>query len=109
MKRKIAAAFLLATLLSSTAQAASFNCRMATRADEILICQDPELSALDEQMASLFFELRNKLSGSDRAALETDQDAWLESRFQCGRDRDCIESQYRERIEQLEDYQSNTQ
>jgi hypothetical protein len=29
------------------------------------------LSALDEQMASLLFELRNKLSGSDRAALET--------------------------------------
>jgi uncharacterized protein len=61
MKIKIAAAFVLATSLSTSAQAASFNCRMATRPDEIVICQDQELSALDEQMASLFFELRNKL------------------------------------------------
>jgi hypothetical protein len=32
--------------------------------DEVLICQNSRLSTLDEQMSSVFFRLRNALSGS---------------------------------------------
>jgi uncharacterized protein len=88
-------------LVPSVAQAQSFNCRTAERPDEILICQTPHLSRLDERMADLYFELRNSLRGEERNALEASQTRWLRSRFACGRDRDCIENEYERRIAQL--------
>jgi uncharacterized protein len=86
------------------AQAQSFNCRTAERPDEILICQNPGLSRLDERMSSLYFTLRNRLAGAERRALETAQASWLESRIACGRDFQCIETRYQRRIAELRDY-----
>jgi uncharacterized protein len=98
-------AFTLAmTLLPFTAQAQSFNCRYATRPDEILICQSPLLSRLDERMSSLYFALRNRVFGRERRALEAEQAEWLRSRMACGRDNGCIEGAYRARIQQLANY-----
>ncbi len=67
-------AFTLAlTLVPLTAHAQSFNCRYATKPDEVLICQSPVLGRLDERMSSLYFALRNRLSGGERRALEAEQ------------------------------------
>jgi uncharacterized protein len=83
----------------------SFNCRIADRPDEVLICQSRELAALDRRMSSLYFELRNRLYGRRVATLADDQARWLRTRFRCGRDYDCIENAYRSRIRELrEDY-----
>jgi uncharacterized protein YecT (DUF1311 family) len=80
---------------------ASFNCNIAQRPDEVLICQSDELSALDRQMSSIYFQIRNGLSGSAREQLEAGQARWLRSRMQCGGDFGCIQSTYRERIDAL--------
>jgi uncharacterized protein len=86
------------------AQAQSFNCRYARTADEVLICEDASLGALDERMSSIYARLRNSLSGGTRATLEADQSTWLRSRMSCGRDADCIADAYRQRIRELQNY-----
>jgi uncharacterized protein len=96
-------AFVLA-LVPLAAQAQSFNCRTAELPDEILICQSPYLSRLDERMASLYFRLRNSLYGGERRALEADQRRWLNSRIACGRDFGCIRFAYETRIRQLSNW-----
>jgi S1-C subfamily serine protease len=96
-----ASALGFAVLFPFAASAQSFNCRTADRPDEVLICQDSGLSALDERMSGLYFELRNRLRGSERRTLEVAQSAWLASRTACGRDRQCVEVRYQQRINQL--------
>ncbi len=94
-------AFVLAPL---TAQAQSFNCRYASRPDEVLICQSSELSQLDSRMSGMYFRLRNQLGGNARYRLEADQKNWLAGRMSCGRDYGCIASSYHRRISQLSNY-----
>lgn len=91
----------LLAVYSSCVHAQSFNCRYAKTADEVLICQDPRLSALDERMSSIFYQLRNRLYGRARADLDADQGGWLRDRMACGRDASCIASAYQERIREL--------
>jgi uncharacterized protein len=94
--------FLLATPFEARGQ--SFPCAKASRPDEILICQNSNLSQLDEEMASLYFPLRNSLSGRERSTLEATQTRWLEERFGCGRDYQCIADLYERRIAFLRNY-----
>ena len=86
---------------AAPAPAQSFNCRYARSADEVLICQDARLAALDDRLASLYAEQRLRLSGARRAALERDEGAWLQRRRACGRERACIARLYAQRIRQL--------
>jgi uncharacterized protein len=90
--------------LPSPAEAQSFNCRYARDADEIAICDDPELSRLDERMSRLFFDVRDSVGGRGQAALDAEQAEWLESRRSCRRNPDCIEDAYRQRIRELRRY-----
>jgi uncharacterized protein len=96
---------ILATLvwlsLSGQVLAQSFNCRYAKTADEVLICQDRDLSTLDERLSSMYFNARGTASSADRARLDRDQSGWLQARKQCGRNKDCIEQTYQRRIQQL--------
>jgi uncharacterized protein len=96
--------FILLALSPFAAQGQSFNCRTADRPDEVLICQNSRLSSLDDEMSSLYFTLRNQLSGSERRALEAGQRRWLQSRIDCGRDFGCIEDLYERRIRFLRNY-----
>jgi uncharacterized protein len=91
-------------LVPFSAQAQSFNCNRASTPDEVLICQRPELSELDERMSGLYFRLRNSLVGGERRRLEADQSAWLRQRRACGRDGGCIARAYRSRIAELRNY-----
>ena len=93
-----------AAVMNSAQAQASFNCRIADRPDEVLICQNPELSALDRTMSSRYFRLRNRFEGSELRHLESDQRDWLRSRMGCGRDFGCIRSAYLSRIEELRSY-----
>lgn len=97
----IATLFLMFFADFTPASAQSFNCRYARTADEVLICQDSKLSALDGQMAELYSKQRQNIFGSPRIMLERNQKAWLKSRNQCGRDKACIEQGYRKRIQEL--------
>jgi uncharacterized protein len=101
-----ALAFSLSALALSAMPAAaqSFNCQLASKPDEVLICQRPQLAALDEQMSSLYFHLRNRLGGAARYRLDAEQSAWLRQRYGCGRDGGCIRALYGQRIGELSNY-----
>ena len=94
-------AFALAPL---SAEAQSFNCRRASTPDEVEICRNSGLSALDERMAGMYKRLRGRLLAHGREALMDDQAAWLQSRHACGSDAGCIEDSYRRRIRELAAY-----
>jgi len=88
-------------LFVAPAHAQSFNCSYAGTADEVAICEDARLSALDERMSRRFFRLRSQLYGPDRVRLERDQAIWLNARRRCGGSPGCIAAAYRARIAQL--------
>ena len=73
--RSIGLALLLSVGFGSTGQAASFDCNKATTETEIAICADPYLSALDELIASAYFEA--KRSRNDKQSLIESQRAWI--------------------------------
>jgi uncharacterized protein len=102
---RLRAGFLLTAsftlLMPVSAQSASFNCRLADKPDEVLICQSRELSVLDDRMSSLYFTLRNRLRGAQRSALEVQQTAWLRGRMACGRDYGCVLNAYNSQIQLL--------
>jgi uncharacterized protein len=100
-----AVCIVVATLmLPLSAQAQSFNCRYARSPDEVAICQNDRLSALDQAMSQLYFRIRNSLYGAERADLEAGQAEWLRSRRNCGSDPGCIADAYRRRIQELRAY-----
>ena len=52
--RLVGLALLLSVGFGTVGQAASFDCNKATTETEIVICSDPELSALDDRMHNIF-------------------------------------------------------
>lgn len=91
--------------LSPLVQAASFDCRQAATLVETTVCQDAELSALDDALAEQYQALLDAGIGDGaRQALKTSQRAWLKRRNSC-QDRRCLVTAYRSRLDRLcEDY-----
>jgi hypothetical protein len=79
------------------ADAASFDCAKAAAPVEKMICASPQVSALDEQLATLYGRAK---AGSDAA--RTSQREWLSHvRDRCGTT-DCLVQAYTARIAALE-------
>ena len=70
-------ASLAAIAVAFDAGAASFDCARAARPQEKLVCSDPVLSKLDEQMAASYWAARGLLSEPGRSALLAGQRSWL--------------------------------
>jgi uncharacterized protein len=97
-------AFLLLVMLSliigvmsiGTAQAASFDCALAQSASEKLICRNPELSKLDEELARQY---KSRLTTANNPAeLKSEQRRWLKQlRAQC-QDAQCYIKAYNDRM-----------
>ncbi len=88
--------YLILILLTSLSLfGASFDCTKATTKVEKMICQDTELSRLDEKLSQIYssFTLLTK-------EIKTDQRAWMKQRNQC-QDRNCIKESYQTRIQEL--------
>ena len=105
MKRILLVSLILAAavvLLAGHAQAASFDCRKASNADEIAICDSRELSELDVKMATLYDTIIKLVGMGVRGAMQDQQRAWLQERAGCGADRACIRRLYDTRIRALE-------
>ena len=82
--------------------AQSFNCRYAHHRDEKLICKDPALAKLDEELASVYRRLILRLPRDEGERLDRDEEAFVVVRRQCGEQRACIEQKYRDRIRELQ-------
>ena len=86
------------------ASAQGFDCRKAEFATERTICRNAKLGALDEQMSSLYGELKATTAGKrQRAELKTYQRQFLDARDSCGRDADCIRGAYLDQIGVLDE------
>lgn len=82
------------------AHAASFRCPHNASASERIVCSDPALSALDDQLAALY---RSAVSTStDTTALEADRvSQWQWRQHNC-KDKACVTDWYQRRIAELE-------
>ncbi len=78
------------------AKAASFDCQLAQSVSEKLICSNPELSKLDEELAKQY---KHRLKAvPNPAELKSEQRRWLKQlRVQC-QDAQCYSKAYNERM-----------
>src|SRR5688572_30807346 len=85
--------------LASPAGAASFDCNKANAPDEIAVCANPGLSALDSEMGGLWFAYSQipflmGMSGNR----QDEARAFLQTRSACGANVSCLRSAYTQRI-----------
>lgn len=79
-------------------QAASYDCGKASTKVEKLICANPELSKLDDDLQLLWREALTQTSNV--AALKADQKMWLKKRNTCT-GQDCLKKMYAARLRVL--------
>jgi len=85
-----------ATVITAVPVKPSFDCAKASTLIEELICKDPELSALDAQLAVVYRAARAR--STDEAGLRAAQLAWLKKeRNTCSNGR-CLSTAYASRI-----------
>ena len=70
MKRFVFGVILGVWALNGPAWSQAFNCNFAKAADELTICRDDSLKALDEQMSDRFFKVRQQLPTEGQAQLK---------------------------------------
>ena len=77
--RAVACAIALAALggAAASAEAASFDCHRAASSMEHMVCNDPKLSALDDQLGATYADML--ALSLDPAALRDDEREWLAS------------------------------
>lgn len=91
-------AFCVVLSPAQVSYAASFDCSKASAKVEKMICADPKLSMLDEEMGKVYAEALRK--APDSAVLKSEQRAWLKERNGCA-DTQCLELKYSGRIAEL--------
>ncbi len=75
MKNLVSVFFLL--LISQVIHAASFDCAKAASKSEKQICANPQLSALDEELARVYDTAKNQLSPESQKLFISGQKSWL--------------------------------
>jgi uncharacterized protein len=103
MKHALAGLFAVAAITGAAtgAQAQSFNCHKAYFLDEKLICENPELSTLDERLNAIYGQNMRHLSEAERRALDRQEEQWVIARRRCGGRYRCVEGFYHSRIDEL--------
>lgn len=92
-------AFLSLPSLSNYIFAASFNCEAKLSSVETEICNNPSLSALDENMALTYRAIYQ--SSNNKKLLRNDQRSWIKNiRNKCS-DLPCLEEAHKDRIKYL--------
>jgi uncharacterized protein len=84
--------------------AASFDCKKASTFIENTICNDTELSKLDDELAKAYKKVWNSMS--DKTELKKEQFDWLKnSRDKC-MSLECLKTSYTNRVLYLTNYDS---
>jgi uncharacterized protein len=97
-KALVVLGMLCAGSLALPAQGASFDCAKASTKVEHMICDNPELSKLDDELAAKFKSAQP--GGADRAELVRDQRQWLSERNACPSVA-CVKDAYEKRLTAL--------
>jgi uncharacterized protein len=93
-----------ALLGSTSANAASFNCKAASakKCPEKNICSSADLSGLDDQVGKLYGKWRGGLKTQDGVeAARDEQTYWLSVRDKCGCNEVCLIDAYDGRVKEL--------
>lgn len=97
----------MALLISAShAFGASFDCAKASTGVEKMICADPQLNALDEQLAEQYQNTLGDLPADESLNARTAQRNWLTQRNACGAkadsERDCLKDSMSRRMTELQ-------
>jgi len=97
---KSALAFTFAALATvGTSQGASFDCAKASTPTEHAICDNPQLSKLDDQTSGLYYTVISSGEPADKvAAVKAQQEKFLGQRDACGANYDCLIDAYTAQI-----------
>lgn len=82
----------------------SFDCDAAQSDAERIVCEAPELAALDRRLAQVFVDAQ-KVAGADTAQLTSTQRGWIMERNACWSaddNRRCMIESYKTRLVQLQ-------
>jgi|GEM_PF-3285924 len=90
---------LLALGFAASSHAAGFNCERATTAMEKMICADPGLSNLDDQLNRTYSILLARSAAPE--ALAAEQAHWLTARRNACRTSECANAAYLDRLDEL--------
>ena len=93
----------MASASCQRAYAASFDCHRDTGPVERTICNNDELSAMDDEMAYLYFKISNNLGRHGARQLLDEQRNWLDQRNECGMNAECIRILYKGRLKAFHD------
>ena len=85
-----------------TASGPSFECTTNAPMDEVTICADRTLSALDRQLDDLYQRMLAAVNRADASSIRADQRVWLKRRQDCDIDKACIRRAYQTRIDSLQ-------
>jgi uncharacterized protein len=88
-------------MFASLAQAASFDCQLASHPDEQAICKSRALSEMDVEMSVRYETLIGLVAMGTRGDMQEEQRAFLQKRAQCGANQACLHAAYDARIETL--------
>ena len=103
----VAAAGLLAAVASvRPAGAQSFDCHEARNRDELLICEQPDLTQLDQQLSTLYRQKIGNLPKERQDEFRQHEAYFLHARRGCRENYHCIEQSYKNRIQELENFAS---
>ena len=103
----VAAAGLLAVSASPRpAGAQSFDCHEARNRDELLICEQPDLTQLDQQLSTLYRQKIGNLPKERQDEFRQHEAYFLHARRGCHENYHCIEQSYKNRIQELENFAS---
>ena len=107
----VALGFLLSSgAVAASADGPSFDCAEADGSIEEMICTDPELAALDRQLALVYGQAVAAIEaldapGNSLAELRTYQRGWIKGRNECwkaGDQQACVAAGYEQRIATLQ-------
>jgi uncharacterized protein len=87
---------------NTAVQAASFDCEKATSDIEHSICNNPDLSSLDDQLTENYQSAMANLPADQADALRTEQRSWLKQRNACNGQESCLSELFSQRAAQLQ-------
>ncbi len=102
------AACLATAIAAGSAHAASFNCGDAATPTEHAICDNPQISKLDEQTSGLYFQIISSgAPGRTVRQVKSSQASFIQQRNSCGAGYNCLISAYTDQIMYLKNVKSN--
>jgi uncharacterized protein YecT (DUF1311 family) len=79
----------------------SFDCRLASGKAELMICNNEQLSQLDNELSVLYYTIRKTLAGDDQRQFDSAESVWVVERNTCSSDFNCVKKMYDDRIDEL--------